>query len=455
MIQTSGKSYKNLGHRIGVERGWQFVDTEPWKWLVSLPPKDLERHALLLGSTGCGKSTLIHHLMAQDILYGHSFVLLDLRGDLVSAVLELCAGRVPAKNVRIIDLREKDRIFGFNPLSGSGESYIRALGILSALEESAASWGVQLAETLRSALILLAEAGHPITEIEQIFYDPLFRKACLDQCQTDSLRGFWNRYGAKKPDHQESLAMPVLNKLSLLLSTRTLRAILGHPNPIDLGRHLNQPGSILLVSLAVDELHGAARLMGNIILSSICREIFARVPIPEQERNPVRLYVDEFENFAIPEFESVLAEGRRFRLSTILAHQTLAQLSHRMRSIVLNNVGAKLLFRCGREDARALSADISGDPKRWPLTELPTGSAVLWRNGKEPLTVEINDPIVDSRRQSESAKQYLSEIYNTVRQDYSQNRRTELPQIGQPPSIDLQPVHMEEVYPSPLSEDWL
>ncbi len=399
-------------HWIGVDLRWNLMSDSPWNHLVSIPPSELKTHALLIGATGSGKTNLLHHLIAQDIAGGHSMVVLDLRGDLVSAALELCAGHVDPKLVKVFDLREKVRPFGFNPLSGKGEPYFRALSVLQAVATESASWGIQLSETLRNALLLLAETEEPLTQLEALLYDRMFRASCLERSNAESVTGFWQRYGDLSDEKQRALAMPVINKVSLLLSTDTLRRILGHTSPIDLASHLNTNGSILLVSLAVDELHGSGRMMGNLMLSSICREIFARVEVSERNRNPVRLFVDEFEHFGMAEFETILAEGRRFGLHLVLAHQTLAQLSPKMRSLILGNVGTKAVFRCGRDDCATLARDLFGDPKAYDFADLSVGQAVLWRRGREILEVEVNEPLLrDIGRLSAEAKEFRAHVH--------------------------------------------
>lgn len=243
--------------------------------------------------------------------------------------------------------------------------------------------------------MLLAHTGHRLTRLEDLFYDRRFLAACVAACRLESVAAFWTRFADLSRDRQAALATPVLNKVSLLLATDTLRSILGHERPLDLGAHLNSQGSVTLVSLAVDETHSAGLMMGKLALSSICREIFARVEIPQANRVPVRLYVDEFEHFGMDEFETILAEGRRFGLSLVLAHQTLAQLSPKMRSMVLGNVGMKFVFRTGREDSAVLSRDITGDPRAADFTALPTGECGMWVRNVSGLThVEVNAPIV-------------------------------------------------------------
>jgi DNA helicase HerA-like ATPase len=406
MIQRSTKPFHWIGIRKNLKRWADLEDT-----FVPLSLQALATHAYVIGATGSGKTTLLQHLIAQNILLGHAFIILDLRGDLVSLALELCAGRVDPRKVAIFDFREKERPLGFNPLSGAGEPYFRALAVLDAIATESESWGVQLAETLRFALLLLAESGMPLTVLERLFFEAAFRESLVRKAKDESVKGFWERYGNLSKDRQTNMATPVLNKVSLLLSTPSLKKTLGHPNPFDLGKHLNTHGSVTLISLAVDELHGAGRMMGNLLLASICREIFARVTIPESDRVPIQFFVDEFEHFNAKEFENLLAEGRRFRCSLILAHQTLAQLNTRVRSMIVNNVGVKAVFRIGHENSATMSKDLTGDAKALNLSNLPVGECMLWQRGQDLLRVMVNAPLVKNvGTRTPEAATYIEEI---------------------------------------------
>lgn len=382
-------------HWVGVVKDWPNLCQSIGEALVALPPSTLRTHALVVGATGSGKTNFIHHMLAGDILRGQSIIVLDARGDLALATLELAArAGVDPDKVQFFNLREKTNPLGFNPLAGSGEPYYRALGLIDAVAAESESWGVQLAETFRNAALLLAETQNSLAQLDGLFYDAHVRKSLIERAKSQALKEFWTRFDALSSDKQAALASPVLNKVSSLLSTESLRRMYGHPTPADLSRQLSTPGSITLVSLAVDELHSAGWMTGSILLSAICREIFSRATVAESDRNPVRLYVDEFENFSMREFESILAEGRRFRFSVVLAHQTLAQLSPKMRSVILGNVGVKVVFRTGFQDAEVLNKDLAGVKGAFDLANLPVGEAILWRRGESPFQIEVNAPLI-------------------------------------------------------------
>ena len=51
----------------------------------------------------------------------------------------------------------------------------------------------------------------------------------------------------------------------------------------------------------------------------------------------------------------MLSEARKYGLSLLMAHQTLAQVSSELRSLVLGNMGIQIYFRVGHHDAQVLA----------------------------------------------------------------------------------------------------
>ena len=188
--------------------------------------------------------------------------------------------------------------------------------------------------------------------------------------------------------------------------------------------------------------------MGAMMLSAICREIFARIDRPETKRNPVHLYVDEFENFSMADFETILAEGRKFGLHLILANQVLAQLNTRMRSMILNNVGFKVVFRTGREDSSILSRDLTGDPKAYDLPTFPVGEALLWTKSQPLVHIEVNEPLIkDVGFADEETKAYIRAVKDQAP-----------PFVGfsqKPTVITHEPKAQHKPAPRASLEDWL
>ena len=382
---------------------------------VALSVEARRRHVYVLGATGTGKTNLLLRLIESDIAAGRSLCVVDLRGDLIDRVLLRLAEAAPAEHwadhLLLLDLRDPRFAVGFNPLAGEGDIYNRALHVLSVVKTQSESWGVQLEETLRNCLLALAATKWTLLEIEPLLTNRAFRAQVVNQVEDARVRSFWERFDKLSPGQQTTWTLPVLNKVSPLLSLPTLRRVFGQRQALPL-RHLldEAPGQVILVSLAVDRLHEAARLAGGLFVSSFQGAIMARADVPEKSRLPVNLYVDEFETMASDRFESIVAEGRRFGLGLTLSHQNNNQLDSDLRHVLRNNVHTQFYFQTGALDASELSREIGGsetrEAVRTTLIGQGVGQSYLIRRGQESVRVGVfpcPDPLV-SRDSIEAIK---------------------------------------------------
>jgi len=79
---------------------------------------------------------------------------------------------------------------------------------------------------------------------------------------------------------------------------------------------------ILLVNLArgqVGEDTGA--LLGSLLVTTIGLAAFSRSNIPEADRVPFFLYLDEFQNFTTASVATMISELRKYKVGLVLANQ--------------------------------------------------------------------------------------------------------------------------------------
>ena len=338
------------------------------------------RHVYVLGSTGCGKTNLLSQIVERDVDAKATVAVLDMRGDLIDKILSSVAGKIDHDRVHLIDLRRPELSLGLNPFQYGNDPYSAALQIHGILRAAADSWGVQLDETLRCSLIALSYARKALTDLAELLTNSAFRQSVLSGVDDAYVKEFFRRFDALSPDKQSQWVLPVLNKVSAFLSHPTVRSILAEKRPIDLPAVLDTPGSILLIALGTDRLHSLAGTFGCLAVSAIENCAMKRVDCLESQRNPVHLYLDEFENFQSPAFEKIIAEGRRFRLGLTLSHQNLHQLDSRLRHVIMNNAGTRIYFRTGLSDATELGRELSNSGIDEPvkaLLRLPTGHAYV------------------------------------------------------------------------------
>jgi len=114
-------------------------------------------------------------------------------------------------------------------------------------------------------------------------------------------------------------------------------------------------GKILLVNLAKGKLgEENSNFLGLILVPRILVSAMSRQEIPENERRDFYLYVDEFQNFATPDFAQILSEARKYRLNLIVANQFIGQMEEEVKNAVFGNVGTLVSFRVGVTDANYL-----------------------------------------------------------------------------------------------------
>ncbi|MCA1606764.1 MAG: DUF87 domain-containing protein, partial [Acidobacteria bacterium] len=82
----------------------------------SLSPTDRRYHTYIIGQTGTGKSTLLKHILMQDILAGRGVGLIDPHGDLASELLD-CIPRSRSEDVVYFNPDDYDYPIAWNLLT--------------------------------------------------------------------------------------------------------------------------------------------------------------------------------------------------------------------------------------------------------------------------------------------------------------------------------------------------
>ena len=80
----------------------------------------------------------------------------------------------------------------------------------------------------------------------------------------------------------------------------------------------------------------------------------SRQDLPEEQRKDFYFYVDEFQNFATPDFAVILSEARKYRLNLCVANQFIGQMEEEVKNAIFGNVGTIISFRVGVTDANYL-----------------------------------------------------------------------------------------------------
>ena len=337
---------------------------------------DRRRHLAILGKTGMGKTTLLHHLIASDVQAGRGVGLIDPHGDLADALLNSIP-RHRTNDVVVFDVGDTGHPLAFNVLACENREQrpLVASGVLSAFKKLYGdSWGPRLEHILRNTLLTLLEVpGTSLVSVLRILSDTTYRRSILSHVGDPVLRGFWeHEFAAMHPKFQAEAIAPIQNKVGHFVSSPFLRNILGQPKSrLDLRRILDG-GKVLVVNLSKGRIgDDASALLGALLVTGIQLAAMSRANVLERERRDFFLYVDEFQNFATESFATILSEARKYRLSLTVANQYLAQLDEATLHALFGNVGTLATFQVGASDAELLAEQFGGDLTIQDLLRLP------------------------------------------------------------------------------------
>ena len=374
--------------------GYRLEENQPTREPVYISDKDRSRHVYAIGATGSGKSTVLLRLLNHDLEAARTIVVIDARGDLIRRIVTRLPERFEKGPIPVImDLSQDKIVTPINPLAGRSDIHARAYHVLDIVRTQSPSWGITIEQQLRNALVALTEANLTLTEVIPLLTNDAFRQAVIKQCTDPTALTYFEQFDRMSEERRQNLSAASLNKIEPFLALPKVRRMLGASSGLDLRTLIDIPGQIILIDLAVDQLHGAAFTLGALLLSSLQQAILSRVDIPESNRVPVHLFVDELENFSSDCFVAFIAEGRRFGLSLTATHQSLIQLPPALRQMLRNNAALTFTFQTGSVDAPELARDVIGlgsiTEARALIMGQPVGAAFLNRRGQPSIHVQM------------------------------------------------------------------
>lgn len=344
--------------------------------------KDLASHMLLLGKTGVGKSTLLSYLLRQHVAYGAGCAVLDPHGDVAEQFIHDLPSSI-AHRVVYLNTADPHQLYGYNPIVRvpTVQQGLVASGIMSVFKKQwTDAWGVRMEHILRNALLtLLEQPSATLADLARLFIDDAYRREALSKLKNDQVRLFWEKeYARYNPRIRTEAIAPILNKVGAFLANPLVNRILTAPQyPLRL-RTLMDENQVVVVNLSKGRLgEDASNLLGGLFVTAFGLAALSRASIPESERQPFTLMVDEFHAFATESFISLAAELRKYGLSLVLAQQYLHQVDTDIRDAVLGNVGTLLVFRIGHRDAAFLEQDFSPHFSHNDMTRLPNHAFVV------------------------------------------------------------------------------
>ncbi len=329
---------------------------------VFIGDNDRRRHIYIIGKTGVGKSELMSDMVLQDIRSGKGVCFIDPH-DTVEKILELIPPE-RAEDVIYFDPSDTDRPMGLNMLAARTEEQQHfvvnsIIGLMYKLYDPHKTGiiGPRFEHAIRNAMLtVMCDEGATFVEVVRALTDAKFVQELLPRVKDPMVKRYWTDQIAQTADfHKSEVLDYIVSKFGRFVTNKMMRNIIGQSESAFDFRKVMDEGKILLINLAKGKIgEENSNFLGLVLVPKILIAAMSRQDMPEKQRRDFYLYVDEFQNFATPDFAQILSEARKYRLNLTVANQFIGQVEEEVKNAVFGNVGTLMTFRVGVTDANYL-----------------------------------------------------------------------------------------------------
>ncbi len=327
---------------------------------MTLPQR--QKHTYVIGKTGMGKTTLLKSSIYQDMVNDKGLAVLDPHGDMFRELLEIVP-KHRRKDVVVFNPADRQYPIGLNILAPGihfdneedAHEWITGsvLSVFAKLTNEA-FWGPRMEHILRNVtLTALATENPNLHTLQRLLTDKKYQREVVPTLTDPVLKQFWTAELKAYGDMQlATLVAPLTHRLGHFITTKMSRHILLQPeSTISISDIMNER-KILLVNLSKGDIgEDQSFFFGTLLTSLIWMAAYQRTKIPERKRQDFFVYVDEFQNFATPQFTDITSEGRKFHVSLIASHQNIAQIEDKsILKIVAGNAASIICLKASPDD---------------------------------------------------------------------------------------------------------
>jgi len=316
--------------------------------------EQLQRHTLIIGKTGTGKSYLLTNLI-ENIRGLRRLIVFDLHGEL---------WQYSKQDSHIIALRPyidsklgylKFNLMGILPHRNQYERMlnedlmIKSLKDIFSREEvySHGTWGprIELIFTLLPKLLLKYRVNPTIEDMLEILLDPYARRDFLSELEENDKMKYYSIFNSQGYDYISSS----VNKLMPLLSSEISKnAFSSKYDSLDFAR-LDKDLYIVLSAEYSSPL--IVKQFSIMLLYKIWNNLIIN------RLKDVTVVIDEFQILTPSIAEIFLTEGRKFGLNLVVATQTTSTLGQKINEVLRTNVSNIIAFKGSENDFYNLTKD--------------------------------------------------------------------------------------------------
>ena len=357
--------------------GTAFAELFSLKIPFAIPEHIRFEHTHVLGGSGHGKTQTLQHLIIADLEQPSppGLVIIDSQGDMIRKISRLAIfDEALADKLIIIDPRDVDYPPALNMFDVNLDR-IRRYG--TADREQILNGVIELYEYFFGSLL-----GAELTQKQTLIFRYLARlmiyipaatirtmielmdntkpyQSIIDSLPESTQLFFNKEFGDRSYNDTKT---QIKRRLYGIIENQTFERMFSAPkNRIDIPTALNN-GKVVLVNTAKDFLKAGSSILGRYFIALTLQAALERAAIPEGQRHPAFLYIDEAAEYFDNNIDNLLNQARKYKLGMVMAHQYLDQLAGGLRASIASNTSVKFAGGVSDRDARSIAPDMRTTP---------------------------------------------------------------------------------------------
>lgn len=399
---------------------------------VFMSDADRQRHMYIIGKTGTGKSEFLLEMLKQDIKAGKGVCFIDPH-DTVEKLLEMIPPE-RAEDVIYFNPADTKRPMGMNIMEAYTEEqkHFVVSSIINLMYKlydphKTGIIGPRFEHAIRNAMLtVMSEPGSTFIEVVRVLTDSQYVQELLPKVKDPVVRRYWTDQIAQTSDfHKSEVLDYIVSKFGRFVTDKMMRNIIGQSQSSFDFRKVMDEGKILLINLAKGRIgEENSQFLGLLIVPKILAAAMSRQDVPEEQRRDFNLYVDEFQNFATPDFAVILSEARKYHLNLTVANQFVGQMDEEVKQAVFGNVGTLISFRVGVSDANFLQHEFTPTFNETDLTNVERFHAfvktIVRNEPMPPFSMDLTkDMSIEAKERNPKVAELIREL---SRLKYGQDR---------------------------------
>ncbi|MCT8327935.1 type IV secretory system conjugative DNA transfer family protein [Acidimangrovimonas sediminis] len=388
-------------------RGTPLKDLFRLKTPFTIPKDRRFEHMHIVAGSGHGKTQTLQYFIARDLEEvargDKTVIVIDSQGDLLGTILR--ARHLPPERIVLIDPEDigwpvslnlfsvgQERLENYEPLERERltnsiiELYDFVLGSLLSAGMTAKQ-NVVFRYVTRLMFHIPDATIHTLRDLMEPGGTEKYR------AEIARLDGTPRRFFETEFDSKEfaTTKTQVLRRIYGILENQTFERMFTHPvSKFDMFDEMNA-GKLILINTSKSLLkEQGTEIFGRFFIALIAQAAQERATLPDWDRLPVMVYIDEAQDYFDENVGVILSQARKYRVGMVMAHQYLGQLSSGLQEAVEANTSIKLAGGVSARDARALAGQMGADPDL--IQRQPRGTFATFVRGLTERAVPISIP---------------------------------------------------------------